>query len=132
MFIRLLLLFALVPLVELALLVEVGQHMGTWPTVGLVLATGAAGAALARTQGLGVWRRLRQSMGAGAFPGDELFDGVLIAGGGLLLMTPGLITDLLGFVALVPWTRSLLKNYLKGLVRRQLENGAVRAHYRVD
>ena len=132
MFIRLLLLFALVPLVELALLIELGQYVGTWPTVGLVVGTGAAGAALARAQGMGAWGRLRRASAEGAFPGDELFDGVLIAGGGLLLLTPGLLTDLIGFTALVPWTRALLKSYAKGLVRRQLENGAVRAHYRVD
>ncbi|MBT4503488.1 MAG: FxsA family protein [Gemmatimonadetes bacterium] len=132
MFLRLLLLFILMPIVELGLLIEVGRHLGTWVTVALVVGTGAIGASLARSQGSRAFYRLREAIGSGAFPGDELFDGVLILAGGLLLLTPGLITDLIGFAALIPGTRHLIKSYLKRLVRRRINFGEVNAHYRVD
>ena len=132
MFLRLLLLFILMPIVELGLLIEVGRHLGTWVTVALVVGTGAAGAALARSQGSRAFHRLREGISAGAFPGDELFDGVLILAGGLLLLTPGLITDLIGFAALIPITRHLIKGYLKRSVRRRMNFGSIDARYRVD
>ena len=74
MFLRLFLLFALVPVVELALLIEAGQYLGVLPTVSLVVGTGAAGAALARSQGLQVLERLKQALANAAFPGEEIFD----------------------------------------------------------
>lgn len=132
MFLRLLLLFTLLPVVELALLIEVGQHLGVLPTVILVVGTGAAGAALARSQGIRAFRRLREAVGAGSFPGDELFNGVLILAGGLLLLTPGLLTDLVGFAALIPGSRNLLKAYLKKTVRRRLRFDPDEVHYTVD
>ena len=100
MLFKLFLLFALVPIVELVLLIELGSHIGSLTTVALVVTTGAAGAALARSQGLLVFQRLRSSIGQGQSPGDALIDGALILGGGLLLLTPGILTDGLGFSAL--------------------------------
>ena len=132
MLFRLFLLFALLPVIELALLVHIGSRIGVTPTVALVLATGAAGAFLARAQGLRALRRLQEAVGAGSFPGDEIFDGVLILGGGLLLLTPGLLTDAVGFGALVPGTRRLLKRFLKRQVRLRLRPGEVRGTYTVE
>lgn len=132
MLFRLFLLFALLPVVELALLVQIGSRIGVTPTVALVLATGAAGALLARAQGLRALRRLQEAVGAGAFPGDEIFDGVLILGGALLLLTPGLLTDAVGFGALIPGTRRLLKGFLERQVRRRLRPGEVRGSFTVD
>jgi len=132
MFLRLLLLFTLMPIVELALLIEIGQRLGSLLTVTLVVGTGAAGAALARSQGIRAFRRLQQTVGASSFPGDEIFDGVLILAGGLLLLTPGLLTDLIGLAALIPGTRHLLKAYLKRAVRRRLRSGAGEVHYEID
>ena len=132
MFLRLLLLFILTPVVELALLIEVGRYLGAVPTVALVIATGAAGAALARSQGVRAFARLRQTVAAGTFPGDELFDAVLILAGGLLLLTPGMVTDLIGLAALVPGTRHVLKSYLERAVRRRLPGGMVRVEQRID
>ena len=128
MFFRLLLLFTLIPVLELALLIEIGQHLGVLPTVALVLATGALGAALARREGIHAFRRLRDNLGQGAFPGEEIFDGVLILAGGLLLLTPGILTDLLGFAALVPFTRHLIKHYLKEAIGRRIHSGAIQVH----
>ena len=132
MLFRLFLLFALLPVIELALLVQIGSRIGVTPTVALVLATGAAGAFLARAQGLRALRRLQAAVGAGSFPGDEIFDGVLILGGGLLLLTPGLLTDAVGFGALVPGTRRLLKRFLERQVRLRLRPGEVRGTYTVE
>ena len=130
MFVRLLLLFTLVPIVELAVLIEIGQHLGVLPTVALVLATGALGATLARREGIQAFHRLRDSIGQGSFPGEAILDGVLILGGGLLLLTPGILTDLLGFAALVPGTRYYIKYYLKTAIERRIRSGSIQVHTR--
>ena len=130
MFVRLLLLFTLVPIVELAVLIEIGQHLGMLPTVALVLATGALGATLARREGIQAFHRLRDSIGQGSFPGEAILDGVLILGGGLLLLTPGILTDLLGFAALVPATRYYIKYYLKTAIERRIRSGSIQVHTR--
>ena len=130
MFVRLLLLFTLVPIVELAVLIEIGQHLGVLPTVALVLATGALGATLARREGIQAFHRLRDSIGKGSFPGEAILDGVLILGGGLLLLTPGILTDLLGFAALVPGTRYFIKYYLKTAIERRIRSGSIQVHTR--
>ena len=132
MFLRLLLLFALMPIVELALLIEIGRRLGTWIAVALVFGTGAIGAILARSQGLRTFRRLRQTIAAGSFHGDELIDAALILAGGLLLIAPGVITDLIGLAALLPGTRHLFRTYLKRAVRRRLQSGIIDATYRVN
>lgn len=132
MLLRLFLLFTLVPVAELALLIEVGSHIGVASTLAVVIITGVAGAYLARAQGLRALLRLQEAIGAARFPGDEIFDGVLILAGGLLLLTPGFLTDLLGFAALVPGTRHLIKRLLKSQVRRRVDDGSVQAHFSVD
>jgi UPF0716 protein FxsA len=101
----LLLLFIAVPAVELALLIEVGARLGTLPTLGLIVATGVLGAALARHQGLAVLAQVRAETAAGRMPAGPLVDGLLILIAGAVLMTPGLLTDLLGFALLVPPVR---------------------------
>ena len=130
MFFRLLLLCTLVPIVELAVLIEIGQHLGVLPTVGLVLTTGALGAALARREGIQAFHRLRESIGRGSFPGEAILDGVLILGGGLLLLTPGLLTDLLGFYALFPHTRYHIKMYLREVIERRMRSDSIQVHTR--
>lgn len=113
MFARLLLLFTVVPLVELALLVQLGRWMGLVPTVALVLLTGVLGAALARQQGLRTLARLRADVDAGRMPADALIDGLMILVAGAVLLTPGLLTDLLGFALLVPATRRALRRAVR-------------------
>ena len=132
MFFRLLLLFTIVPIVELALLIEVGRQIGSLPTVALVLITGIAGAALARSQGLLAFQRLRQGFGQGQSPGDALLDGVLVLAGGLLLLTPGILTDLIGFSALLPFTRKLIRRYLKEAIARLIQTNAIHTNFTVS
>jgi UPF0716 protein FxsA len=128
MLLRLVLLFTLVPIVELALLIEIGAQLGTWPAITLVVGTGVAGAALARSQGLRTIMRLRESVASGRFPGDEIISGVLILAGGLLLLTPGLLTDLCGFLVLVPGSRRLIRQALVNAVRRRMPNNLTFSH----
>ena len=132
MLLRLLLLFTLIPVIELALLIQVGNYIGVLPTVILVVATGAAGAALARCQGLRALHRLQQAIAAGTFPGNEIISGALILSGGLLLLTPGLITDLAGLAFLAPGSRNLIETFLKKAVLRRLRSGAVHAPFKVN
>ena len=118
LFFRLVLLFTLVPFIELVLLLWISSKAGVMLTVGLVLVTGLAGAALARRQGLEVWRRIGEKMARGEPPGDSLADAVMIFVAGVLLITPGVLTDLLGFSLLVPPVRKQLKRRLIEWLKR--------------
>jgi len=104
----LLLVFLLVPLLEIYFLIVVGGIIGALPTVVLVVLTAVIGAALARHQGLATLQRLQATMARGETPAIELLEGVLLFIGALLLLTPGFITDALGFACLIPATRRLL------------------------
>ena len=109
MFLRLLLLFTVVPLVELYLLVEIGSLIGVAPTIAIVIITGFLGAWLARRQGLAVFRRINEEMARGGLPTDPLIDGLLILIAGAVLLTPGLLTDAAGFFLLIPQGRQLVR-----------------------
>jgi UPF0716 protein FxsA len=123
---RLFLLFVGIPLLELFILVQMGQMVGVLPTIGLVVITGAAGAALARLEGLRTIWNLKAELARGSLPSGALLDGAAILFGGALLLTPGILTDILGFSFLLPPTRkALLKRIRKGLEGR-LKSGAIR------
>ena len=109
MFLRLLLLFTVVPLVELYLLVEIGGLIGVAPTIAIVILTGFLGAWLARRQGLDVFRRISAEMAQGGLPTDPLIDGLLILIAGAVLLTPGLLTDAAGFFLLIPRGRQFVR-----------------------
>ena len=126
MMIKLLLLFTLIPLLELTLLIELGARIGLSATLAVVIATGVLGAVLAKSQGLGLIQRIREEISSGRIPADALLDGVLILGGGLLLLTPGLITDALGFAGLIPLTRKMLKDWLSRRIRQNIEFNTIR------
>ncbi|MBN2474507.1 MAG: FxsA family protein [Pirellulales bacterium] len=113
MLLRLLLLFTVVPLVELMLLLVLADKTSWQFTLAVVLTTGVVGAALARHQGLRCWRRVHETMAAGQLPGDPLMDGLMILLAGALLVTPGMLTDLVGFALLLPIFRRLVKRWLK-------------------
>lgn len=117
MLLRLLLLFIAVPTVELLLLLALSELIGFWTTVLLILSTGFLGAWLARRQGVHTWLRIQQQLAAGQVPASDLLEGVLIFIAGVLLITPGPLTDLVGFLLLVPrarhWGRMKLTSWLK-------------------
>jgi len=128
MFIRLLILFTCIPLLELYVLIEAGRQIGLAATILLVLMTGIAGAWLARTQGIDVLQRIQIQMAQGEMPGPVLMDGVMILVGGLLLLTPGFCTDLLGFTFLVPFTRIFWRDLLASWAKKNIEQGNIRIH----
>jgi UPF0716 protein FxsA len=114
MFLWLLLLFTALPVAELALLIKIGQAIQLGPTLGLIIGTGVVGAALARHQGLRTLARIRDSVARGQMPTAELINGLMILVAGAVLITPGVITDALGFALLIPPIRALIR---KGLTR---------------
>jgi UPF0716 protein FxsA len=121
MFAKLALAFVIVPLVELALLVRLGGVIGFWPTVAIVVVTGLAGAALARTAGVQVLLQIRRELRAGRMPVTHMLDGLLVLVGGLVLLTPGLLTDVFGFALLVPWSRRRFRNAVRRRFERMIE-----------
>jgi len=132
MFLRLLLLFTLIPLIELSLLIKLGQHIGLGATLTIVILTGILGAYLAREQGFLTISKIRYEIQNGKLPADSLLDAVLILAGGLLLVTPGLITDMIGFTILIPTTRKIVKDHIKNIIRRHINSGHLDTTYTVD
>ena len=114
----LLLAFIIVPIAEIALLVHVGGLIGSWQTIGLVVLTAVLGTALFRAQGFRVLMRAQDVLTQGGFPAEELFDGICILLAGVLLLTPGFLTDALGLALLVPGLRVWIGHILWHLVRR--------------
>jgi len=101
-------------LLELWLLIEVGRYIGSLNTILVILFTGLLGASLARSQGLTVVRRMHIRLNQGELPGNELIDGGLVLVGAAVLITPGLITDVVGFFLVLPFTRRVIREFLKG------------------
>jgi len=104
----LLLLFVLVPLTDLVLLLFAGSWLGPWPTFGIVVLTGIVGSILARREGVGVLVQLQQDMARGIPPASRLVETALVFAGGILLLTPGFLTDVAGFAMILPPTRRVL------------------------
>jgi UPF0716 protein FxsA len=126
MFARLGCLFVLTPLVELALLVQVGRWIGVLPTVGIVAITGLLGATLARREGVRALMRVQMELASGRIPTGAILDGASIVMGGLLLLTPGILSDVLGFALLLPPTRTLLQGWAMARLMKGLERGTIR------
>ncbi|MDQ4089481.1 MAG: FxsA family protein [Actinomycetota bacterium] len=106
------LVFLVVPLAELYVIIQVGQAFGALNTIALLVVVGAAGAWLAKREGVSVWRRFQRQVQSGAVPGKEIADGVMILFAAALLMTPGFLTDLLGIALLMPPVRAVVRGIL--------------------
>ena len=128
MFIKLLIIFTIVPIVELYVLIEAGRQIGVGATVGMVILTGIAGAYLARSQGFNLINRIQTDLNQGRIPAEEMMDGAMILAGGLLLLTPGFCTDLFGFFLLTPVTRQFFKVWLKKWLDLKIQRGEI--HFR--
>jgi UPF0716 protein FxsA len=109
----LLALFIVVPMVEIYVIIRVGHSIGALDTIGLLIVVSVVGAWLTRHEGFVVLRRLRAQLDAGRVPTRELVDGVLVLCAGVLMMTPGFVTDAIGLLVLFPPTRALLGRYLR-------------------
>ena len=108
----LVLVFVVVPLLELFVIIQVGQSIGAWNTIGLLLLMSVAGAWLVKREGVGVLRRIRRVVAAGGVPGRELADAFLILFGGALMLTPGFVSDLFGIALLLPPVRAVIRPFL--------------------
>ena len=125
MLLGLFVLFTLVPLVEVYLLIQLGTYIGAVDTIVIVIGTGVAGGLLAKSQGLAVFDRIRAELNQGRLPAESLLDGLLILIAGTMLITPGLLTDGLGLLLLIPWSRKAFKSWLKGRIQEKISAGEI-------
>lgn len=109
---QLLVIFILIPLIELFLLIEIGRQIGALSTLLIIICTGFLGAFLARHQGLSILFQIQNELANGRLPASQLVDGIIILLAGAVLITPGVLTDALGFLCLIPATRRVIKNML--------------------
>lgn len=130
MLFRLILLFTITPIVELFLLLELSKITSVWTTIGIVLVTGIVGASLAKNQGRLIITKIRVELNEGRMPGDQLINGLCVLIGGALLLTPGIVTDILGFSLVIPGTREIFKGVVKKILSKRLQNGSIDIHYR--
>jgi UPF0716 protein FxsA len=112
-------LFIVVPIAELYVIIKVGESIGVWPTLALLLADALLGALLLRHQGRGAWRRFNAALSERRFPGREVADGLMIAVGATLLLTPGFITDIFGFILLISPTRAIVRRLMRAYFGRR-------------
>ena len=124
----LLLLFIVLPAAELMLLIEIGKRVGTVPTLALIVVTGILGASLARWQGMGVLRKITAQTQQGQLPAGHLVDGLMILLAGAVLLTPGVITDLVGFLCLIPITRRWIKAFVSHRMKRAIRRGSLKIY----
>ena len=117
-------LLAVMPLAEIAVIIAVARGIGGWPTVGLLAFESLLGAWLVRREGATTWRALSGALQSGRMPARELADGALVLVGGVLLLTPGFLTDLLGFLLIAPFTRPVARRLLQATVERRLLSGS--------
>ena len=117
-----------VPVAEIALIVAVGKVIGGWQTIALLLFESALGAYLVKREGRRSWRALKEALNTGRMPGRELADAALVLIGGTLLLTPGFLTDIVGFFFILPFTRPITRQWLQRVVERQLarKSGIIR------
>jgi UPF0716 protein FxsA len=111
--------FLLTPVIEIAVIIQVGQQIGVWWTVGLLLGMSILGAWLVKREGRRAWRDLQGAIESGQPPGRELLDAALILIGGTLLLTPGFVTDAVGFVLVLPMTRPLVRRAAQGWLAKR-------------
>lgn len=115
--------FVLVPLVEIFVLIQVGQVIGAWWTIGLLIVSSILGSWLIRREGRRAWQALSTALSTGRMPAAELADGALILVGGTLMLTPGFVTDGVGMLLILPFTRPFARRVLTRLVARRLLMG---------
>jgi len=113
-------LFAVIPLVEVYLLVQLGQAIGAWWTILILIADGILGSVLVKREGGRAWRALQDALTSQRMPATELADGALILIGGTLLLTPGFLSDIVGLFCILPFTRPLARRALTRVITRQL------------
>jgi len=122
-FTKLLILFVIVPVTELYILIEVGKKIGSLTTIGIIILTGIIGAYLVKGQGFMILKKIQNDLNEGIMPGDSLIQGAIILAGGILLLTPGFVTDIIGFIFLIPVSRNIVKKYLLKWIKGKIKEG---------
>jgi len=122
-FTKLLILFVIVPVTELYILIEVGKRIGSLTTIGLIILTGIIGAYLVKDQGFMILKKIQNDLNEGIIPGDSLIQGAIILAGGIFLLTPGFVTDIIGFIFLIPVSRRVVKKYLLLWLKGKIKEG---------
>ncbi len=122
-------LFIFLPLLELAVLFRIYEQTGFWATFGLVIFTGVLGGFLAKLQGMQTLRAIRRDLGCGRMPARALMDGVMILAAGILLATPGVLTDIVGFLLLAPPIRAAVRRWLRARFEARLRTGSIEASW---
>jgi len=122
-FAKLLILFIIVPVTELYILIEVAKKIGSLTTIGVIILTGIIGTYLVKNQGFMILRKIQEDLNEGIMPGDSLIQGAIILAGGILLLTPGFVTDILGFIFLAPISRNIVKKYLLKWLKGKIKEG---------
>ena len=122
MFFKLFLIFAVIPLIELGILIKIGTVIGALNTITLVILTAAIGAYMVRMEGIGVMSRIQQNMQAGKLPAEELINGAMVLVAGALLLTPGVFTDLIGFLMVIPVSRNVIKKLIKQYIGKKISS----------
>jgi UPF0716 protein FxsA len=127
MLLPLVLLFIAVPIAELAVIIQVGQAIGIWWTLALLIADSLLGSWLMRHLGRATWRRFNEAVSGGRVPTREVLDGALVIFGGALLLTPGFITDILGLILLLPPSRAVVRGIVSRRIAHRMVASATRA-----
>jgi len=125
MFFYLLILFTVLPALELAILINIGTRIGAATTIMIIIMTGIWGAYLARLQGFIIMKKIQANLDRGQMPSAELLDGLMVLVGGIVLLTPGFITDVLGLFLLIPLTRSIIKKLLQRKFEDMIQKGHI-------
>ncbi|WP_047981612.1 FxsA family protein [Ornithinibacillus contaminans] len=121
----LLLAFLIIPAAEIAVFIWAGGIIGPWWVVFLILLTGLIGVTLAKKEGVQTWNRAQQAMQYGQVPTREILDGICIFIGGVFLFSPGFITDITGFLLVLPWTRDIMKLFLQKIMKKMIDSNVV-------
>ena len=122
-FAKILILFVIVPVTELYILIEVGKKIGSLSIIGIIILTGIIGAYLVKSQGFMILRKIQNDLNEEIMPGDSLIQGAIILAGGILLLTPGFVTDIVGFIFLIPVSRNIVKKYLLKWLQGKIKEG---------
>ena len=122
---RLILIFIVVPLMEILLLIEIGSRIGTLNTISIIIITGIMGGYMMRQQGFAILANIRMDLSQGRMPTGELINGALVLVGGIVLLTPGFFTDAVGFVLLIPGSRAFVRKKIQLLIQRKIDSGDI-------
>lgn len=121
----LILVFIIIPTIEIAIFIWTGQKLGAWMILLMIFLSGISGVLLVRHQGMETWKSMQLSLYNREVPKEQILDGICIIIGGVLLIAPGFLTDLLGFLLVIPWTRQPFKTLLSLLIMKKITQGKI-------